>query len=190
MLEAAIDEKEKRREYNRRYRAKNKDKIKADALAYKPKRALVDKAYRERNAEHIAAQRANYRKENREEIRARAKLSYKTKPAVHVLSNIKSRAKRLGVPFNITADDLYEATPEFCPVLGMKLERSMRVGGGLTDATPTVDRLVPILGYVKNNIVVVSHKANRIKNDATIHELEKVTNFYKRLFIERGIINA
>jgi len=38
------------------------------------------------------------------------------------------------------------------------------------------------MGYVKGNVWVISHRANRIKNDATLLELEKlVTALKKRL---------
>lgn len=36
----------------------------------------------------------------------------------------------------------------------------------------SIDRIFPHLGYVKNNIQVISHKANRMKNSATLDELE------------------
>lgn len=36
------------------------------------------------------------------------------------------------------------------------------------------NRISPENGYVKDNVVVISYKANRIKNNATLNELEKV----------------
>ena len=36
-------------------------------------------------------------------------------------------------------------------------------------------------GYVKENILVVSMKANRIKTDATVEEIRKVADFYEKL---------
>ena len=38
------------------------------------------------------------------------------------------------------------------------------------------------IGYVRSNIIVVSMKANRIKNDATVNEIKKVADFYEKLF--------
>ena len=52
------------------------------------------------------------------------------------------------------------------------------------DNSPTIDRIVPELGYVKGNVVVVSAKANRIKNDATITEILSVYNYYSSLLTE------
>jgi len=42
-----------------------------------------------------------------------------------------------------------------------------------TPNSPTLDRLVPELGYVKGNIRVISYKANAMKSDASIQEIEK-----------------
>jgi len=151
----------------------------------KEKKARLDKEYREKNAERINARRAKYREENREAIRQRAREYYREHPECFVLHNIKTRAKKQGVPFDLTEEDL--VVPEFCPVLGIRLERSTNPKGGVTDCAPTVDRLIPELGYVKNNIIIVSHKANRIKNNATVEELEAVATFYRDLFIAKKL---
>ena len=36
------------------------------------------------------------------------------------------------------------------------------------------------MGYTKENIIVVSWKANDLKGRATIDELDKIVTFYKR----------
>lgn len=177
-----------KKEYMKRYREENAETLAAKAKERRSKmtdeqraiKAEADRLYREKNAEKINARRAKYREENREAIRERSREYYKNSPECFVLHNIKTRAKKQGVPFDLTADDL--ETPEFCPVLGIKLERSMNPKGGVTDCAPTVDRLIPELGYVKNNIIIVSHKANRIKNNATVEELEAVAWFYRNIF--------
>lgn len=81
----------------------------------------------------------------------------------------KSRAKRADVPFSIKLEDII--IPEFCPVLGVRLEE-----GTLQNHanSPSLDRLDPSLGYVQGNIWVISHRANLIKNDASLDELKKV----------------
>jgi hypothetical protein len=37
--------------------------------------------------------------------------------------------------------------------------------------TPSIDRIDPKKRYVKDNIIVVSMRANRIKSDATVDEI-------------------
>ncbi len=57
--------------------------------------------------------------------------------------------------------------PERCPILGIRLQISGIRG---LAGSPTLDRLVPRKGYVRRNVAVISHKANRIKSDGTAAE--------------------
>jgi hypothetical protein len=86
-----------------------------------------------------------------------------------MLSHARSRARLQNLPFDITIDDVL--IPEFCPVLGIKLEHGK---SRPTFASPTLDRNVPELGYVKGNVTVMSNRANSVKNDASAEELMKV----------------
>jgi hypothetical protein len=92
-----------------------------------------------------------------------------------MVSNAKTRAKRAGVPFAISPEDI--VIPSHCPILGLALARRLGRKGGC-DQSPSLDRIVPELGYVPGNIVVISRRANRIKNDATIEELAAIADFY------------
>jgi predicted RND superfamily exporter protein len=56
-----------------------------------------------------------------------------------------------------------------------------KFGSKNNDLTPSIDRIDPKKGYVKENIIVVSMKANRIKTDATVEEIRKVADFYEKL---------
>lgn len=86
-----------------------------------------------------------------------------------------SRAKKAGLPFNITQDDV--VIPVKCPVLGIPLFKGT---GKLGDNSPTLDRVVCELGYTKGNVVVISHRANRIKQDATLPELRALACWLQR----------
>lgn len=46
---------------------------------------------------------------------------------------------------------------------------------------PIIDRIDNTKGYIKENIVVVSTRANLLKSDATINELVMVAKFYNEL---------
>lgn len=71
-------------------------------------------------------------------------------------------AKLKGLPFNLEASDL--VVPEKCPVLGTPF----LYGEGYRDDTgPSVDKIIPALGYVKGNVEVISLRANRLKHDLT-----------------------
>jgi len=92
-----------------------------------------------------------------------------------MLQHARNRARLYSREFNITIDDIN--IPEFCPVLGIKLEH----GWGDSRSCPTLERIDNGQGYIKENILVVSAWANRIKNDAEYQDILKVGNFYKKL---------
>lgn len=81
----------------------------------------------------------------------------------------RSRAKNKNLDFNITIEDIQ--IPEFCPILGIKLEPA---NGLASDNSPSLDRIDSNLGYIKENIIVCSYRANRIKNDSSFEEIEKL----------------
>ena len=77
----------------------------------------------------------------------------------------KSRAKKKGIDFNITIDDLF--LPEYCPILQIKLN----YGSSRSDNSPSVDRIDNSKGYVKGNVIVMSTLANAMKNKASFEQL-------------------
>ena len=116
----------------------------------------------------------NYKKKNRKRER---ELRAKDYPDKKMFWSVKSRAKTLGIPFDLDISDCQ--IPEYCAVLGFKLESN--VGGKKPkDNSPSLDRLIPALGYVKGNTRVISHRANHIENNGTIDELEKILAYMKR----------
>ena len=116
------------------------------------------------------------RQKNNAYMAERMRESRQVRPVVHMLVRARSRAKAKGLAFALVAADV--VIPVTCPVLGIPL----RVAKGLaSDASPELDRIVPSLGYVRGNVLVVSRKANRIKTDATIEELQQVASFYAAL---------
>lgn len=108
----------------------------------------------------------------REQYRRSNKKKYDANPEQRVLDAGRYRAEKKGIPFTITVADI--PTPEFCPVLGIKLERG---DTGFCDNSPSVDRVVPTLGYVPGNVRVISFRANAIKKDATLAELKGIFEY-------------
>lgn len=92
--------------------------------------------------------------------------------------NAKGRASRKQLPFDITPDDII--IPEVCPVLGVPFDLS----GKRSQYSPSLDRIIPELGYVKGNIMVMCDKANAMKNCATDDELIKFANWVFRTKVE------
>lgn len=102
--------------------------------------------------------------------------SYADRVRHRALLNIKERSRRHGYESDLELQDLPELT-DTCPVLGLKYSR-----GSLKDknASPSVDRKKPNLPYLKkykDNLVFISHRANRIKSDATVEEIKKVLQY-------------
>jgi len=103
------------------------------------------------------------------------------------VKDAKNRARSLKIPFNLTTEYIKSITPSdmICPALGIQ----MKVGGDFKNSmirAPSLDRLIPELGYVKGNIAVVSTRANTLKRDATPEELMKVAKFYAKVFEEKN----
>lgn len=87
----------------------------------------------------------------------------------------KIRAGKLGVPFSLVASDI--VIPEVCPVLGIPLVLSLKTK---TPNTPSIDRVIPALGYVPSNIRVISWRANRLKLDETDPEVfERIAQYIR-----------
>jgi hypothetical protein len=94
--------------------------------------------------------------------------------ATYTLMILRKRARDKGLSFNLEPIDLM--LPELCPVLGIKL---MNNRGKANDNSPSVDRIIPSLGYTKGNICIISHRANMLKNSASLAEMEAILNYMK-----------
>lgn len=82
----------------------------------------------------------------------------------------RERAKDKCETFTITRADI--VLPELCPLLGIVLQKGK---GCVVDSSPTLDRKDNSKGYEPGNIWVISLRANRIKNNASLEELEMLT---------------
>lgn len=89
----------------------------------------------------------------------------------------KARANTRNIEFCISVEDII--IPETCPILGVPLKIS--IGKGPSDNSPSLDRKDPSKGYIPGNVWVISQRANRIKNDATLEELRRIVEALERL---------
>jgi len=101
---------------------------------------------------------------------------YADRVKYQALVNIKERSRRRGYESDLDLQDLPELT-DVCHVLGLKYNK-----GSLKDknASPSVDRKnsnLPYLKKYKDNLVFISHRANRIKSDASIEEIRRVLEY-------------
>ena len=77
--------------------------------------------------------------------------------------------------FTVNFGDL--VFPTHCPILGIEL--NYFADGTREENSPSFDRVDPSKGYVKGNVVVISWRANRIKNDGSAEEHQKIADFMK-----------
>jgi hypothetical protein len=150
--------KEKIRQYNQTYYNKHKEKIKEQA-----------KEYYYENKEKVLQTIYLYREENKETIREKGREYYRRKPENRMLNRARARAKKQGLEFNLTEEDI--KIPTKCPLLGIELfvaegRKSVK------DNSASLDRIDSSKGYVKGNVWVISHKANTMKSNATLEEMK------------------
>lgn len=88
--------------------------------------------------------------------------------AYRLYHGCKSRSKKRGIPFDLDiqyVQDLLNES-EVCPLLGIPYDEERY--------TQSLDKIIPELGYIKGNVWVISYRANSIKNDASIEELQMI----------------
>lgn len=153
-----------KREANRAWMAKkrreNPEWARAESLKYRQKMTPEQKAERAEYQREWFAANPTYSKDKQREY-------HRLRPARRMAHGAKIRARHLGVPFDLEWRDI--VVPENCPALGIKLEPG---DGVQIPASPSLDRLVPSLGYTKTNTRVISQAANIIKKDRSLSEME------------------
>lgn len=96
-----------------------------------------------------------------------------------LISHIKSSAKKRGIPFDLDVTDLNNLSfPCTCPILGIPLGFNTGIP---KDNSYSIDRIDSDLGYTIDNIIVISNRANILKRDATLTELNSLSEFYTEL---------
>lgn len=147
-------------------------RLKAEGLLERNKeRYASDPAWRAQKKDQARRRHARMTEDERYAERRR---QYVGNVVSYMATNARSRAKERGLPCDITWRDI--VIPAVCPVLGIPLVVSV---GQVTEGSPTLDRIIPELGYVKGNIIVVSELANRIKTNATPEQIMRVGQFYQ-----------
>lgn len=104
------------------------------------------------------------------------------KSVLGLLHNAKARSKKSGLPCTITLADI--KIPERCPLLDIPI---ITTSSCVTDNSPSLDRIIPELGYIPNNIIVISFKANTIKQRATPDELRMIADRLEIIMKERDL---
>jgi hypothetical protein len=93
-----------------------------------------------------------------------------------LLRSANKRAIAKNLEFSLTEKDII--IPYLCPILNYILEKADKMHD---DYSPSIDRIDNNLGYTKNNIKIISYRANILKNNASSQDYALVFNFYKKL---------
>jgi hypothetical protein len=99
------------------------------------------------------------------------------KDVKHLCNNLKASAKKRGIPFDLTPNQIDDiGIPLTCPVLNIPIYfyREEQKPDSIS-----FDRIDSSKGYTKDNIVVISFRANQLKSNATLAEMEALVNFYR-----------
>jgi len=64
-------------------------------------------------------------------------------------------------------------------VLRRSVRRHLKLDGKKKNNSPSIDRIVPALGYVRGNVALLCWRCNNLKRDATAAELQKVVDWMK-----------
>lgn len=164
---------------------------------YRAKKAAYQRAYNQKNKEKAQQHRKSYYEKNADVCKEKSRAVYHTdltlsreklnKRRVNVpwkimCSSAKGRSNKQGLEFSLTPEYIKSIWPEnnCCPVFGTKFTKANI--GDSRDASPSLDRIVPSLGYVEGNVIVVSLLANRMKNNGSLQQLKRLYDFYSGLF--------
>lgn len=90
----------------------------------------------------------------------------------------RARAQYLKVPCDLDAEYLESIWTGFCPVLEIPLDK---LADRTSEEAAELDRFIPDKGYVKGNVYFISRRVNRLKNNATVAELEKLLEWMKKV---------
>lgn len=142
-----------------------------------------NRVYSEEERDYRRKKLREYHHENKDRLAAYRKEYYEKNK--HILNNLpkpkalfksaQARAKRKGLEFSIKVEDV--VIPEFCPVFPhIQLSTENKT---LLDNSATIDRIDSTKGYTKDNIRVISWRANNIKSFGTREEHELIAKYMK-----------
>ena len=150
-----------------------------------------DKKYYRANREKILDNNKKYYQDNKEKIRDTQRkytsnlynIKKYTDISMPFLNKKIGYMKERSNDVTLTAEELLELIPKNlkCPVFGTKFSFGEGHKWKSKQNSMSVDRIDNNKGYHKDNIVIVSFKANAMKSSATLKELYQVADFYYEL---------
>lgn len=155
-----------KKKYHADYRAAHPDKVKS-----------IERARYARDREKRLEQHRESKVRHGHKWSMTGRARHIANPRKNMLAAAKTRARRKNLEFNLCLADIN--IPQLCPALGIPL--FVGTDGKPISNSPTLDRIDNNKGYVKENVIVISYKANTIKNNASVEELYSIARFYGSL---------
>lgn len=149
----------------------NKEQVKAKA-----------KQYYHDNKEKVLEDVKKYREANRPKIQEKGREYYRRKLKNRLLNSARARSRKYGYEFNLTEADII--LPKYCPLLGIEMFVTESRKGS-KHSSFSLDRIDSSKGYTKDNVWVISHKANSMKSDSNYEDFKKMADNWKQ-FHENG----
>ena len=113
------------------------------------------------------------------QIKKRSDKKYRQDIARQLHKSARQRAKKKNRVFDLLIEDI--KIPEYCPILGLKLEIS---NDRFSANSYSLDRIDSKKGYTKDNIHVISYRANEVKKDANLQEIKKIIEWLEKRTIK------
>jgi hypothetical protein len=175
------------------------DKSKKDGLRATCRTCTVvtNKKWKQANPQRTKELRKKSYNKNRESIRQRARESYANGAGQQWYQNNKerilsarkglggtilsmfrsarSRAKKENIPFDLTVEYLHEIATENCPVTNKPMDWNGQESSNLN--RPSLDKIIPELGYVQGNVAIISYRMNTKKNNLLEAELIQLLQY-------------
>ena len=157
-------------EYNKEYREKHREKLVAHSREYyrtnREKLAAQQKAY-------VAALPIEVRRERRSRWEKQRQRRYHATraflPWLNAFRGSKARANKRKIPFTITKDWAAARWTGRCEVTGIAFVLS--TGRNPYLFSPSLDRIIPSLGYAPENSRFVLHAVNALKGAGTDEDM-------------------
>lgn len=114
-----------------------------------------------------------HRRECRVQMSIRSLAKRHADPQYDLLCRARKRARDTNSEIALEKEDI--VVPDVCPILGTPFVRN-------TYYTYSIDRVDNSKGYTKDNVQVISHKANAMKNSAIPEELVLFANWVYKTY--------
>ena len=165
-----------------KYRTKNRKKLNELSAKYRKenidiireKDKLMKRKLREENYEEVVRKAREYRGKNIQRLTEKDRNRIENRPEYFLFSSARMRARKMNIEFSITEQDIKELLDKttVCPLRQVTFQRGKNQKPH--DNSPSLDRIDSTKGYTKDNIQIISYKANTSKNTTTLEIYEKI----------------